>query len=104
MKLMTFAIVLRRMSALPKVLQSIARLGGTLTYVSAVDGRANLVVQSPESAAHRFAPQLRKIVDVVELQELRIVRAPTPIRTEVRSQNTARVARKSSEVRHESCA
>ena len=79
MKLLTFSIVLRRMSALPKLLQLIARLGGTLTYVSAVDGRANLVVQSPQSAAHRFAPQLRKIVDVMELQELRMVGArPTP--------------------------
>ncbi len=72
MRMMTFAIVLRRMAALPKVLMLIARLGGTVTYVSAADGRANIVVQAPEAAAHRFAPQLNRIVDVLELTELRL--------------------------------
>jgi len=75
MKVLTFAIVLRRMSALPKALLLIARLGGTVTYVSAADGRANIAVRAPQSTAHRFAPQLRRIVDVMELRELRMVRA-----------------------------
>ena len=76
MKVLTFAIVLRRMSALPKVLLLTARLGGSVTYVSAADGRANIVVRAPQSAAHRFAPQLRRIVDVIELKELRMVGEP----------------------------
>ncbi len=75
MKILTFAMVLRRMAALPKVLLLIARLGGTVSYVSAADGRANIVVQAPGTAAHRFAPQLRRIIDVVELTELRMVGA-----------------------------
>ena len=73
MKILTFAIVLHRMSALPKVLHLLARLGGTVTYVSAADGRANIVVQVPPATAHRCAPQLRRLVDVVELRELRMV-------------------------------
>jgi hypothetical protein len=73
MKVLTFAIVLRRMSTLPKVLLLTARLGGSVTYVSAADGRANIVVRAPEATTHRFAPQLRRIVDVMELKELRMV-------------------------------
>jgi hypothetical protein len=73
MEVLTFAVVLRRMCALPKLLLLIARLGGAVRYVSAADGRATLVVGAPQAAAHRFAPQLRRIVDVVELQELRMV-------------------------------
>ncbi|MCP4246302.1 MAG: hypothetical protein GY778_04560 [bacterium] len=75
MKVLTFALVLRRMSALPKALLLVNRLGGSVTYLSAADGRANVVVRAPRSAAHRFAPQLRRIVDVMELRELRMVGA-----------------------------
>jgi len=75
MKVLTFAMVLGRMSALPKVLLLISRLGGTVSYVSAAEGRANVVVAAPSAAAHRFAPQLRRIVDVIELTELRVVEA-----------------------------
>ena len=75
MMIMTFALVLRRMSALPKVLLLAARLGGEVTYLSASDGRANLVVRAPEHASHRFAPQLRRIVDILDVQELHVVGA-----------------------------
>jgi hypothetical protein len=70
MEILTFAMVLRRMSALPKVLMLCHRLGATVTYISAADGRANMVLSAPSHAAHRFAPQVRGIVDVVELLEL----------------------------------
>lgn len=73
MQLLTFAMVLRRMSALPRVLMLIGRLGGEVTYVSAADGRANVVVKAPKRAAHRFAPQLRRIIDVIEMNELQVV-------------------------------
>jgi hypothetical protein len=46
------------------------RLGGTVTYVSAADGQANMALTAPRGRAHRFAPQLRRIVDVMELTEL----------------------------------
>lgn len=83
MKVLTFAVRLRRMSTLPKVLLLIARLGGTVTYVAAVDGQANVVVQSPSSAAHRFSPQIRRIVDVIEVIELRVANAtPTGDRSD----------------------
>lgn len=73
MQILTFAMKLRRMSALPKVLMLCDRLGGTVTYISAADGRANIVVAAPRERAHRFAPQLRRIVDVLELSELHMV-------------------------------
>ncbi len=71
MKILTFALVLRRMSALTNVFMLCQRLGGTVTYISAADGRANIVVSAPRRSAHRFAPQLRRIMDVLELIELR---------------------------------
>ena len=71
MKILTFGIVLRRMSALTKMLMVVARLGGRVTYLSAADLRTTLVVVAPASSADRFAPQLRRIVDVLELIELR---------------------------------
>ena len=73
MKILTFALVLRRMSALTKVFMLCQRLGGTVTYISAADGRANIVVSTPRRSAHRFAPQLRRIMDVLELIELHAV-------------------------------
>ena len=73
MQILTFAINLKRMSMLPKVLMLCERLGGTVTYVSAADGRANIVLSSTKERAHRFAPQLRRIIDVVDLHELHVV-------------------------------
>jgi hypothetical protein len=90
MKLLTFAMVLRRMSALPRVLLLIARLGGEVTYVSAADGRANVVVKAPKRAAHRFAPQLRRIVDMLDLAELHLV--PTRERDQAEADRKRRLA------------
>ena len=73
MEILTFALQLRRMTALTKVLLHCERLGGTVTFVSAAEGRANIVLQAPLHAAHRFAPQLRRIIDVCELIELHTV-------------------------------
>lgn len=73
MEILTFALHLRQMSILPKILMLCQRLGGTVTYVSAADGRANIVVAAPQAAAHRFAPQIRRLIDVLELTELHAV-------------------------------
>lgn len=75
MKILTFALTMRRMGALPRILLLIARLGGNVTYLSAADGRATIVVTAAPNVAHRFAPQLRRVIDVTELMELRIVGA-----------------------------
>ena len=61
------------MTALPKVLMLCERLGGYVSYVSAADGRATIVLSTPQERSHRFAPQLRRIVDVVDLVELHMV-------------------------------
>ena len=73
MEILTFAMNLRRMSALPKVLMLCQRLGATVTYISAADGRANMVLSAPSAAAHRFAPQLRRLIEVTDLRELHTV-------------------------------
>ena len=73
MKVLTFAMVLRRMSALPKILLLCQRLGATVTYLSAADRQVNIVLSAPQHASHRFAPQLLRIVDVMELRELHAV-------------------------------
>lgn len=70
MTILTFAMELRRMASLTKVLMLCQRLGGQVTYLSAADGKANIVLAAPAGAAHRFAPQLRRIIDVLELTEL----------------------------------
>ena len=70
MRILTFALTLRRMTALTKVLLHCERLGGTVSFVSAAGGQANIVVSAPNHAAHRFTPQLRRIVDVLDLIEL----------------------------------
>jgi hypothetical protein len=70
MTILTLGMKLRRMASLTKVLMLCQRLGAEVTYLSAADGSANLVLAAPVGAAHRFAPQLRRIVDVVELTEL----------------------------------
>ncbi|NOX60321.1 MAG: hypothetical protein GXP29_15885 [Planctomycetes bacterium] len=73
MKILTFALHLRQMSILPKILMLCQRLGGEVTYVSAAEGRANIVVAAPKAASHRFAPQIRRLIDVLELTELHAV-------------------------------
>ena len=73
MEILTFALHLRQMSILPKILMLCQRLGGEVTYVSAAEGRANIVVAAPRAAAHRFSPQIRRLIDVLELNELHAV-------------------------------
>ncbi len=73
MEILTFALHLHRMSILPKILMLCQRLGGEVTYVAAADGRANIVVAAPREAAHRFSPQIRRLIDVLELTELHAV-------------------------------
>jgi hypothetical protein len=80
MTILTFAMELRRMSSLPRVLMLCQRLGAQVTYLSAAEGSANLVLAAPPEAAHRFAPQLRRIIDVVELTELHSRAQSSPAR------------------------
>ncbi len=70
MTILTFAMHLRRMETLTKVLMLCQRLGGKITYLSAAEGRATIVLSAPRAAAHRFAPQIRRVIDVLELTEL----------------------------------
>jgi hypothetical protein len=72
---LTFALVLRRSSVLPRLLLLCYRLGGTVTYLSAADEHVSIVLSAPKKNAHRFAPQLRRIIDVLELSELHTVPA-----------------------------
>lgn len=81
MEILTFALHFRHMSILPKVLIHCQRLGGTVTYISAADGRANIVLSAPSECAHRFAPQLRRIVDVIDLTELHAIGVEPKART-----------------------
>jgi hypothetical protein len=69
MKRLSFTFELRRSTTLPKILLLIARLGGTVTHLSADERRVKLELKTPERAAHRFAPQIRRIVDVLHLAE-----------------------------------
>lgn len=71
MDTLTFSMELRRSEALIKVLMVARRLGGMVPFVSAADKRVTLVVNAPAERSHRFAPQLRKIVDVSELLVLK---------------------------------
>ena len=70
-KIVEFSVVMRHTQALTKMLMLVGRLGGKLTYLSAVGKRATLVFEAAPDAAHRFGPQIRRIIDVIELKELR---------------------------------
>lgn len=93
MKILNFALQLRRMTALPRILLLIHRLGGTVTYVSAAEGRANIVVHAPAGAAHRFASQVRKLFDVLELTELRMARPHSGEHADERNDDVRAAAR-----------
>ena len=69
MKLLSFTLTLRRMQALPRLLLLVARLGGQVTYISAADRQVTLALLAPEAAAHRFAPQLNRLMDITELTQ-----------------------------------
>ncbi len=70
-RILTFSVVMRRNQALTRMLMLVERLGGKLTYLSAVDKRATLVIEASSAIAHRFGPQIRRMLDVTELIELR---------------------------------
>jgi hypothetical protein len=58
------------MSVLPRMLMLIGRLGGTVTYICAADGRVELAIDAPGHVAHRFGPQLDRIVEVTMIRQL----------------------------------
>ena len=62
-------LTLRTMIVLPRVLMLLNRLGVTLMSVSSAANQAHLAVQANPAMAHRVAPQLRKLVDVVSVHE-----------------------------------
>lgn len=70
MTMLAFSLELRQIAGLTKVLMLCQRLGGQVKYLSATDLTAKLVLAAPSDAAHRFAPQFRRILDVTELTEL----------------------------------
>jgi hypothetical protein len=69
MKTLCFDIELRRMATLPRLLLLTTRLGGEVRSIHAADGKLELTIDAPEVAAHRFGPQLERIIDVVSLQQ-----------------------------------
>ncbi len=69
MKSLGFAIELSHASVLLTVFTHFSRLGGTISYALVRDTRLQVVVLAPERSAHRFGPQIRAIVGVVQLSE-----------------------------------
>ncbi len=37
--------------------------------INAVDGKLTLTIDAPEAAAHRFGPQLERIIDVISIEQ-----------------------------------
>jgi acetolactate synthase regulatory subunit len=70
MNTMTFGIQIRKMEALPRILMLVHRLGGRVEYLSAAGCNVTLSLSSDSKRSHRFAPQLRKIIDVSSLMQL----------------------------------
>jgi hypothetical protein len=69
MERLTFNIELRRMNALSRILMLVARLGGVVRSVHAESHMMGLSVDAPIESAHRFGPQLRRVIDVLEVTE-----------------------------------
>ena len=69
MERLTFNIELRKMTALPRILMLGARLGGAVRSVHAESHMMDLSVDAPIESAHRFGPQLRRLIDVLEVAE-----------------------------------
>lgn len=69
MKTLRFDIELRRMSTLPRLLLLTTRLGGEVRSINAADGKLELVIDAPEISAHRFGPQLKRIIDVMSIEQ-----------------------------------
>jgi hypothetical protein len=70
---LAFSIELQTMSGLTSVLTHAARLGGQVTFLHAHAGQVQLRLLAPPQCAHRFGPQLEKIVEVIAVRELAAV-------------------------------
>ncbi len=70
MKRLTFNLELRRMTVLPRILMLVARLGGVVRTVQAEDHSVALSIDTPLECAHRFAPQLQRIIEVLSVTEV----------------------------------
>ena len=70
MERLTFNMELRRMTALPRILMLVARLGGVVRSVHAESHMMNLSVDAPIESAHRFGPQLRRVIEVLSVTEV----------------------------------
>ena len=68
--ILTFAIRLRRMDRLAKIILTVMRLGGETLFISAADCRITLSIKVNRQREHMFEPQLAKIVDVLEIYKL----------------------------------
>jgi len=67
MTTLRFNIRLRRMTVLPRMLLLVIRLGGEIRAVDAADGRLDLTIEAPDDVAHRFGPQLERVVEVTAI-------------------------------------
>ena len=76
MTTLRFDIHLRRMTVLPRLLLLITRLGGELRAIHATDGRIDLIIEAPDEVAHRFGPQLDRIVEVTAITDVPVDAPP----------------------------
>lgn len=76
MTTLRFDIRLRRMTVLPRLLLLITRLGGNLRAIHAVDGRIDLTLEAPDPVAHRFGPQLGRIIEVTAITDVPLEAPP----------------------------
>lgn len=76
MTTLRFDIHLRRMTVLPRLLLLITRLGGELRAIHARDGRIDLTIEAADEVAHRFGPQLARIVEVTALTDVALDAPP----------------------------
>lgn len=70
MERLTFSLELRRMTVLPRILMLVARLGGVVKAVRAESHVMSLSIDAPIESAHRFAPQLRRVIEVLSVTEV----------------------------------
>jgi len=70
MERLTFDIELRRINVLPRILMLVARLGGVVRAVHAEGHVMNLSIDAPIESAHRFGPQLRRVIEVLNVTEV----------------------------------
>lgn len=70
--IMTFGIELKNVACLTKILMLCGRLGGEISYVSLAGQYVNISLNAPKDRSHRFAPQIRRIIGVLTLVELKI--------------------------------